>query len=49
MPPITDTLIAAIAKLDPLSMAVFFVGATGLAAIWLAASVVKHIARDKTK
>lgn len=49
MPAITDTIIAAIAKLDPLSMAVFFIGTTSLAAIWLAAYVVKHMARDKTK
>lgn len=49
MPAITNTVIAAIAKLDPLSMAIFFIGATSLAAIWLAAHVVKHIAGGKTK
>ena len=42
-------LFAEISKLDPLSMAIFFIGTTSLAAIWLAAHVVKHIARDRAK
>lgn len=41
MPKITAALIGAAANIDPLTLAILFLGLVGLGVIWLAALVIK--------
>ena len=47
MPGVDASLIAAIAGVDPLTLAILFIGLTSLGVIWLAGIIVRNLREDR--